>query len=203
MGSILFSLRRDPLRIFRGVGYRLLDLFAKYLSDRTYLQFKWFIRNGYKLNLDRPITFNEKLQWLKLYDRKPIYTTMVDKYEAKKYVAGIIGEEHIIPTIAVYNNVDDIKLENLPQQFVLKCTHDSGGVVICKNKDNFKRKESFLKLKKGLKRNFYWYNREWPYKGVPPRIIAEKYMVNDNTDEDLNDYKFFCFNGVVKLFSKR
>lgn len=200
MKTTIKSLIKDPCRILRGIGYRLLDSIAMLLSDETYLRCKWFIRTGHRLNLINPRSFNEKLQWLKLYDRKPIYTTMVDKYEAKKYVAGIIGEEHIIPTLGVYKNVDEIDLDNLPLQFVLKCTHDSGGVVICKNKDTFERNESFLKLKKGLKRNFYWYNREWPYKDVPPRIIAEKFMVNENTDEELNDYKFFCFNGVVKFF---
>lgn len=197
---IIKSLLNDPFRIFRGLGYRVLDCFAKFLSDKVYLKTKWFIRTGHPLDLDNPKTFNEKLQWLKLYDRKPIYTTMVDKYRAKDFVASIIGNEHIIPTFAIYKDVDEINLDVLPRQFVLKCTHDSGGVFICKDKECFNRKDTFLNLKIGLKRNFYLYNREWPYKDVPPRIIAEKYMINDNTDEVLNDYKFFCFNGAVKFF---
>lgn len=150
-----------------------------------------------KLNLKKPQTFNEKLQWLKLYNRNPEYTKMVDKYEAKKYVADIIGEEYIIPTLGVWNNVEDIEFENLPNQFVLKCTHDSGGVIICKDKKNFNIENAKKKLKYSLKQNFYYKGREWPYKNVKPRIIAEEFMCDDNTDE-LNDYKFMCFNGKVK-----
>lgn len=199
MKSLIMSLLKDPLRIFRGIGYRVLDLFARRLSDETYLKCKWFIRTGHALDLNNPKTFNEKLQWLKLYDRKPIYTTMVDKYEAKKYVANIIGEEHIIPTLAVYDSVEDIDFDALPDQFVLKCTHDSGGVVICSDKSKLDRKKAIEKLRKGLNSNFFWTNREWPYKNVKPRIIAEQYMEDENTKE-LRDYKFFCFDGVVKLF---
>ena len=150
-----------------------------------------------KLNLKKPQTFNEKLQWLKLYNRNPEYTKMVDKYEAKKYVADIIGEEYIIPTLGVWNNVEDIEFESLPNQFVLKCTHDSGGVIICKDKKNFNIENAKKKLKDSLKQNFYYKGREWPYKNVKPRIIAEKFMYDENT-EDLNDYKFMCFNGQVK-----
>ena len=149
---------------------------------------------GYPLNIDNPQTFNEKLQWLKLYDRNPLYTTMVDKYEAKKYVAGIIGEEHIIPTLAVYDKVEDIDFDTLPNQFVLKCTHDSGGIFICHDKTKLVRQDAIKKLRKGLKKNFYWYYREWPYKNVRPRIIAEKYM-EDESGWQLKDYKIFCFNG--------
>ena len=195
--SLFLELLRDPRRIFRGIGYRLLDLFAKYLSDKTYLECKWWIRNGRKLDLTNPKSFNEKLQWLKLFDRNPLYTTMVDKYEAKKYVAGIIGEEHIIPTLAVYDRVEDIDFDLLPNQFVLKCTHDSGGIVICHNKAELNKHNAIKKLQKGLKNNFYWYSREWPYKNVKPRIIAEKYMTDG--DDELKDYKVFNFNGVPKL----
>ena len=109
--------------------FRLVD-------DKTYLKLTYKLRTGKKLNLNNPKTFNEKLQWLKLYDRKKIYTSMVDKYEAKRYVANIIGEEYIIPTLGVYDNFDEINFEKLPNQFVIKCTHDSGGLVICKDKEN-------------------------------------------------------------------
>lgn len=121
---------------------------------------------------------------------------MVDKYEAKKHVASIIGEEYIIPTLAVYDRAEDIDFTELPNQFVLKCTHDSGGVIICKDKSNFDKEAALNKLKQGLKQNFYWKNREWPYKNVKPRIIAEKYMTDG--DDSLKDYKFFCFNGKAK-----
>lgn len=151
---------------------------------------------GYPLNIDNPQTFNEKLQWLKLNDRNPEYTKMVDKYEAKKYVASIIGEEYVIPTIGIYENVEDINFDSLPDQFVLKCTHDSGGVVVCKDKSKLDLDACKRKLKKGLKANFYYQNREWPYKNVKPQIIAEQY-IEDETGE-LRDYKLMCFDGKVK-----
>ena len=150
-----------------------------------------------KLNLKNPKTFNEKLQWLKLYDRKPEYTKMVDKYEAKKYVAEKIGEEYIIPTLGVWDNFDDIDFDSLPNQFVLKCTHDSGTIVICTDKSNFDIESAKQKIDSRMTFNYYYMWREWPYKDVKPRIIAEKYMV-DSTTEELRDYKFFCFNGEVK-----
>ena len=152
---------------------------------------------GSELNIKKPQTYNEKLQWLKLYDRKPIYSTMVDKYEVKKYVASIIGEDHIIPTLGVWDHFDDINFNLLPNQFVLKCTHDSGTTIICKDKKKFDKRATREKIEKRLKRNYYWCGREWPYKNVKPRIIAEPYMENKTT-HDMRDYKFFAFNGVVK-----
>jgi len=166
-------------------------------NDETFLRLKWKLRMDYPLNLDNPKTYNEKLQWLKLHDRKPIYTTMVDKYEAKKYVADIIGEEYIIPTLAVYDRVEDIDFDKLPNQFVLKWTHDSGGIVICKDKSKLNIDDAIKKLKKGERSHYYWRSREWPYKNVKPRIIAEQYM-EDSTTSELRDYKFFCFDGEVK-----
>lgn len=149
-------------------------------------------------DLKNPQTFNEKLQWLKLYDRRPEYTKMVDKYAVKRYIADIIGEEYLIPTLGVWNAFDDIDFDKLPNQFVLKCTHDSHSIIICKDKSNFDIRAARVKIEKALKRNFYYYGREWPYKNVPARIIAEKYM-KDAHSEDLRDYKFFCFNGEVKF----
>jgi len=156
------------------------------------------MRVGYKLNLDNPQTFNEKLQWLKLHNRRPEYTQMVDKVEAKKFVADIIGEDHIIPTLAVYNRVEDIDFDALPDKFVLKCTHDSGGIVVCKDKSKLDKKAALVKLKRGLSRNYYYQNREWPYKNVKPRIIAEQYMSNGG-EEELVDYKVHNFNGTPEV----
>ena len=169
----------------------------KAMPDKMYLNMMYRKKIGKKLNLKHPITFNEKLQWLKLYNRMPEYTTMVDKYEVKKYVAGIIGEEYIIPTLGIWDRVEDIDFDSLPNQFVLKCTHDSGGLVICKDKSMFDIPKAIDKLKQSLSRNFFWYGREWPYKNVKPRIIAEKYMSDGKSDE-LTDYKFMCFDGKVK-----
>lgn len=167
------------------------------IDDKKFLEKQFHFRMKYKLDLENPKTFNEKLQWLKLYDRQDRYTKMVDKCEAKKYVANIIGDEYIIPTLGVYDRFEDINFSQLPNQFVLKCTHDSGGIVICKNKNKFNCKQAKKKLEKNLKQNFYYTAREWPYKNVKPRIIVEKYM-KDVDNEDLTDYKLMCFNGKVK-----
>lgn len=183
-------------KIYRAAKMEFLYKFARFYSDRKFLEELFPLRTSYKLNLDNPQTFNEKLQWLKLYNRKPEYSLMVDKVEAKKYVANIIGEEHIIPTLAIYNKVEDIDFEALPNQFVLKCTHDSGGIVVCRDKSKLDKKAALAKLKRGQSRNYYYQNREWPYKAVKPRIIAEQYMEDESGE--LKDYKFFCFNGEPK-----
>ena len=167
------------------------------LSDENFLKKAYKIKMGKSLNLNDPKTFNEKLQWLKLYDRNPLYTTLVDKYEVKKYIADKIGEEYIIPTLGVWDSFDDIDFDSLPNQFVLKCTHDSGGIVVCRSKSELDIDKARKKMSKNIKRNFFWYTREWPYKNIKPRIIAEKYM-EDSQTEELRDYKFFCFNGEVK-----
>lgn len=169
----------------------------KYLPDSICLKYLYKKHTWSILNLKNPKTFNEKLQRLKLYDRKPEYTTMVDKYLAKKYVGNIIWEEYIIPTLWIYNNFDEINFDKLPNQFVLKCTHDSGTVVICKDKRNFDVQLAKNIINEHLKINYYYVWRERPYKNVKPRIIAEKYMENNKSPE-LQDYKFMCFNWKVK-----
>ena len=153
---------------------------------------------GAKLDISHPVTYNEKLQYLKLYDRNPVYTMMVDKYQVKKYVADIIGEKYIIPTLGCWKSFDEISFNNLPNQFVLKCTHDSGGLYICKDKSHMNYSEAKSKINSSLKRNYYFQGREWPYKNVPHLIIAEKYM-EDKNDLELRDYKFLCFSGEPKL----
>lgn len=164
------------------------------ISDKLYLKIFYEKTFNKKIDLENPKTFNEKLQWLKLYDRKDIYTTMVDKYEVKKYVSDIIGEEYVIPTLGVYNDFDEIDFDKLPNQFVIKCTHDSGSTIVCKEKEKFDMKKAKNKINKSLKRNFYYDFREWPYKNVKPRIIIEKYMEDDELKE-LVDYKVYAFNG--------
>lgn len=170
-----------------------------HMNDKNYIRLKFYQRMGYFPNINNPQTFNEKLQWLKLYDRKPKYTQMVDKYEAKKYVASIIGKEYIIPTYGVWDRFDDIDFCSLPDQFVLKCTHDSGGLVICKDKSKLNINEVRQKIEKSLRTNYYLSGREWPYKNVKPRIIAEKYL-EDTQSCELRDYKFFCFGGVARCY---
>lgn len=169
----------------------------KWIPDSLYLRLKFFVVMGKPLHLNNPVTFNEKLQWLKLHDRKPVYTTMVDKYEAKKYVADRIGEEHIIPTLGVWDSFDEIDFDSLPDRFVLKCTHDSGGLFIVKDKSKMDLNAAKEKIDSCLKKNFYCSGREWPYKNVKPRVLAEAYMEDEKTAE-LRDYKFFCFDGKAK-----
>lgn len=197
MGNLIIEFK-EPRQLFMKVIHRYPELF-KWMDDELYLKFFYRVVIGKRLNLDNPQTFNEKLQWLKLHDRKEIYTTMVDKYEAKKYVAERIGEEYIIPTLGVWDSFDDIDFDSLPNQFVLKCTHDSGGLVICRDKSRFDKKAARKKINRSLKSNFFWFGREWPYKNVKPRIIAEKYM-EDTRSSDLKDYKFFCFGGMAKCY---
>jgi hypothetical protein len=166
------------------------------LDDEKYLKLQFKVLTGKKLNISNPQNFNEKLQWLKLHDKKEIYTTMVDKYEAKEYVSKIIGEEYVIPTLGLYNSFDEIDFDKLPNQFVIKCTHDSGGIVIVKDKKTFDKNKARKKIEKCLSRNFFYLAREWPYKNVKPRIIIEKY-IEDKKEFDLKDYKFFTFSGKV------
>ena len=169
----------------------------KWLPDKTYLKVFYRLKFDKKLDLKNPKTFNEKLQWLKLNDRNNDYTNMVDKYSVKEYVANLIGGEYIVPTLGVWNNFDEIDFDLLPEQFVLKCTHDSGGLVICRDKSQFDKQLAKIKIEKSLKVNYYWQSREWPYKYVKPQIIAEQYIQDsaDNSEEGLTDYKFFCFDG--------
>ena len=184
----------DPKRIIRG----LLLKIGPILPDKFFLSCLVRLRCGYWPNWKEPQTFNEKINWLKLYNRCPKYTTMVDKYAVKDYVANIIGNEYIIPTIGVWDKPEDIVWDKLPDKFVLKTTHGGGnsGVVICKDKTIFDRSKAIEKLNRSLKQDIYRVLREWPYKNVKRRIIAEQFIEGDN--EDLPDYKFFCFDGVVK-----
>lgn len=176
----------------------LLYKVALLIPDRWFVQLKFRKNFGRNLDLRNPQTFNEKLNWLKLYDHNPIYTKMVDKYEAKKYVADIIGEEYIIPTFGVWDKAEDIDFDSLPDKFVLKATHDSGRVIICKDKSSLDKIWAVHEMRKSLHRNFYAVTREWPYKNVKRRILAEK-LLEVESGNDINDYKFFCFNGKVEF----
>lgn len=188
------EMMKNPSRFINAITTRS-RLARKALGDSRCLEIQYKATMGKTLNLKSPKTFNEKLQWLKLYNRDPLYTELVDKFSAKKWAADKIGPQYIIPTLGVWNHFEEINFDKLPNQFVLKCTHDSGSYVICKDKSAFDFLSAKRKLSNALKANFYYSNGEWPYKNVPPRIIAEQYM------EDRNgafvDYKFSCFNGVV------
>ncbi len=171
---------------------------VRIIPDKLFLRLHYRISSGKRLNLKNPQSFNEKIQWLKLYDHNPLYTTMVDKYEAKQYAAELIGQEHIIPTLGLFQRFEEIDFDSLPQQFVLKCTHDSGSVVICKDKSSFDVDQAKKVIESGLKRNYFYLGREWAYKNVKPRIIAEQYLV-DESGYELKDYKVFCFGGQPKV----
>ena len=191
--------------------------YFKKMSDIRYLKIAYKSSYNRVLDLKNPITYNEKLQWLKLYNRRPEYTKMVDKYEAKKYIADRVGKEYVIPTLGVWDRYEDIDFSLLPDKFVLKCTHDSGGLVVCRNKKTLDVTKVRDRIINSLNRNYYYAGREWPYKNIPPRIIAEKYMSDEDIvvtesksdlskitvqalqkEHGLLDYKFMCFDGVVK-----
>lgn len=186
---------KDPLWLC-GVFLRKISPLIK--DDATYLKIEYLFGRRRILNLDNPKRFNEKLQWLKLNCKRPEYTKLVDKYEVKEIVGRLIGDEYIIPTFGVWNHFDEIDFDKLPQQFVLKCTHDSGGLYICKNKASFNKQEAKKKIEKSLRKRYFYEHREYPYKDVPPRIIAEKYM-EDESGWQLKDYKIFCFNEEPKF----
>lgn len=195
MNKRLNAILSNPIVIFTALGSRG---FLNWIPDSIYLKilYKGFV--GEKLNLKNPRKYNEKLQWLKLYDRKPEYSTMVDKYAVRKYIADKLGDEYLIPCLGVWENVEDIDFDSLPNQFVLKCTHDSGSVIICKEKSSFDIESTKQKLKKACNRNYYYAYREWPYKNVKPRIIAEVYM-SEFEEDALKDYKVLCFHGCAQL----
>ena len=193
MSNKVSDILKRPQLLFLTLGHRE---WFNWMSDEQYLKIAFWARMGKRLNLEHPETYSEKLQWMKLHDRNPLYTRLVDKYEVKPIVARKIGDEYIIPTLGVWEKAEDIDFDSLPDQFVLKCTHDSGGLVICKDKGKLNQDAARKKLGACLKHSFYWGMREWPYKNVKPRMIAEQYM-EDETGE-LRDYKFFCFDGEVK-----
>ncbi len=167
---------------------------ASILPDRLFLKCWYRCLTNEKLNLSNPQTFNDKLNWLKLYDTNPTYTDLVDKIKVKAYVANTIGIEYVVPLIGSWKNANDIDFDNLPERFVLKCNHDSASVFVCKNKEDFKKTVICNKLNKSLKNNFYKMGREKPYKNIDRKILCEEYI-----DGELFDYKFYCFNGEPKF----
>lgn len=173
---------------------KILKKVSHLVPDKVYISLRYRAMLGYWPNFNNPKTLNEKLQWIKLYDRRPEYTMLVDKYEVKKYIAKELGEEYLISTLGIWNDFDEIDFDKLPEKFVLKCTHNSGGLVICQNKDKLDINDAKRTIQFALKDNYYWHSREWPYKNVKPRIIAEQYMENED-GSSISDYKIQCFNG--------
>lgn len=176
----------------------ILHRHCHHFSDEWYLSHLFKLEMGYPLNLKRPQTFNEKLNWLKLYDRNPLYTRMADKYEAKLIVSNIIGAKYVVPCYGVWDSFDDINFETLPNRFVIKGTNDSSGVFICKNKEDLNKDALRNNLLLCQKRNYYYSLREWVYKDIKPRIIIDQFL-DDQSGHELMDYKFMCFNGIPRV----
>ena len=189
---------KDDMNFTRRVCRKICYLFNKQLPDKLYIRMMYYVKLGKKLHLKNPVLFNEKLNWMKLYQRNPEYTRWADKYEVREFVKETIGEEYLLPILGVWNSVEEIPFEELPGQFVLKCTHDSASVVICKDKEHFDIEQAKEKLRNCMKTNYFWASREWPYKNIRPRIIAEQYMV-DESHTELKDYKIYCFSGKPEL----
>lgn len=186
---------RKPIKMIPVLGKRG---YLNFVSDRLYLMLLYKSRMGEKLNLTNPVTFNEKLQWLKLYDRNSSYTNLADKFSVRSYVKEKIGDKYLTDLLGTWEHFEDIDFLKLPRQFVLKTTHDSGTVIVCKNKDALNVNKTKRILEKSLKKNYYWGNREWPYKNIKPKIICEEYIYNEE-QTTLEDYKFMCFNGEPKI----
>lgn len=194
---------RKLVKIIIDKNFRTMVLgrrgFYKTMPDDIYLKRVFKCYMGRTLDLENPKTYNEKLQWLKINERRPEFTMMVDKYKVRNYIKQVLGEEYLIPLLGVWDEPDEIDFNSLPDQFVLKCNHNSGrGMYICTNKKELDVRSVKKNLEKGLKEEYYYAGREWPYKDVPKKIIAEKYMI-DPVTKDLMDYKFYCFNGQVKF----
>lgn len=189
------SLSKKIARVF---AYQIWDKYFYGVSDSLFLKVKFRLLMGYKLNLKDPKTFNEKLQWLKLNDIHAEYTKMVDKVDAKSYVASQVGSKYIIPTLGVWDSVDDIDWASLPKQFVVKATNDSGGIVVCKDKSSLDIESAKVKLRGLGGRDYTLTSKEYPYRDVPHRFIAEEYM-EDESGYELKDYKIFCFDGEPKF----
>lgn len=193
--KIIKNLKRPKIIILYLISNSIL---SRLIPDAIFLKMKYRLRIGKKLNLSNPKTFNEKLQWLKINDRKPEYTSLVDKCKVREYIATTIGKEYLIPLLGVYSSYDEIDFNKLPNEFVLKPNHTSGNIFICKDKIKVNHIELKKTIKKWLNRKYYWVHREWPYKNIKPKILCEKYMV-DESGLELKDYKFLCFNGLPKI----
>nr|MBS1901048.1 glycosyl transferase [Actinomycetota bacterium] len=201
------DIRHTVARVRSKVLYLLqLDRRLQHWDDARYLKLLFRLRTGKRLDLDTPKTFSEKLQWLKLHDRQPLYTALVDKYEVKQWVAERIGAEYVVPNLGIWDSFDEIDFDALPEQFVLKCTHDSGGLVICRDRATFDVAAAKARIERSLARNYFYLGREWPYRDVPPRVLAEVYLPTwtpdgastseeDATADGVVDYKFYCFHG--------
>ena len=177
---------------------QIIRKIGKFLPDHIYIEIQYFYHFKKFVRFDNPKSFNEKLQWLKLYDRNPDYVKLVDKFEVRKHISTTGGDNYLIPLIGAYDSVEDIRWETLPNKFVLKCTHGSGSNIICNDKGTLNRQKTIKQLIKWMRLNWFWYGREWPYKNIKPRIICEELLV-DESGYELKDYKIYCYHGEPKI----
>lgn len=197
--TMLRLLKSDSNDLGKAIAYNLERMkITRLIPDALYLKIMYRLNIGERLNLKKPINYTEKLQWLKLYYRDPVLCELVDKYRVRDHIAKTIGSNYLIPLLGVWDSFNDIDFDALPDRFVLKCNHDSGSVIICKDKKTFDIEKARKKLSLALKNNMYYFEREWPYKGVKPLILCEEYL-EDTVGKALTDYKFFCFNGEPKV----
>ncbi|MCL1843560.1 MAG: glycosyl transferase [Defluviitaleaceae bacterium] len=188
------SVVRNPLKILsEAIKY------CYFFSDQTATKLRFFLILHRRLNLKSPKAFNEKIQWIKLNDKNPLYTQLADKYGVREYIKDAFGEQYLVNLYGVWEEFEDINFDELPDKFVLKCTHDCGSVIVCKDKSKFNIESTRKWFKKKLRKNFYWRHREWHYKNIKPRIIAEEYL--EDASGSLTDYKIYCFNGQARLVS--
>ena len=184
-----FPTRFDPF---------VLKILDRFCSDETYLKYMFYQRLGYRLHIKSPRSFNEKIQWIKLYDRNPLYTKLADKFQVRDFVKVKIGEKYLIPLLGVWERPEQIDFNSLPNQFVLKCNHGMGCNIICKDKKTLDQEKTKRLLAKWLKTDYSHYKREYHYKAIKPLIVCEQFMKDNKTDE-LIDYKFFCIGGKVQM----
>lgn len=188
-------------KIMGAIATKVIDLGERFIPDKIYLGYLYSKKFGRKINWENPVSYNEKLQWLKIYDRNPLYTQLADKAESKKYVEKKVGGAYVIKTFGVYKTFADIDFSQLPDQFVLKTTHSSGAVIVVRDKSGFDKWEADRILSESLKHNLFWAGREWVYKNIPPRIIAEEFLCDDKNEQDIvRNYKFFCFGGKPYIY---
>ena len=175
-----------------------LNILRRTTNDKTYYQFRHLFKHRERVQLRDPQTFNSKLIWLNLYDRNPEYAAFVDKYEVREYITKRIGEKYLNELYGVYERVEDIDFESLPNEFVLKATHGSGWIIICDDKTRFDIGRAKKQMQSWLNKNFYDLYGEWIYKELKPRIICERYLRNEH-ESGLTDYKIYCFNDTPKF----
>lgn len=194
--SKVYNLKKDPSLIIKKICFSKI---GRLIPDSIMLRLQYRLYLKKSINLKNPYGLNEKIRWIMLNDRNPLYSKLVDKYEVKKYIEEVLGKDFIIPSLTeAYNTFNEINFDKLPEKFVIKCNHDSGGIVICRDKKSFNKEKAKSIIEKSLKNNFYWRYREWAYKNVKPKIFVEKYM-EDKSNKSLTDYKFFVFNGETKF----